>query len=40
MCEFADHAGAVLSRDQLLERVWGEWFAAWRLPDFAACWGH
>ena len=23
MCEFADHVGAVLSRDQLLERVWG-----------------
>ena len=23
LCEFADHAGAVLSRDQLLERVWG-----------------
>lgn len=23
MCEFADHPGAVLSRDQLLERVWG-----------------
>jgi DNA-binding response OmpR family regulator len=23
ICEFADHAGAVLSRDQLLERVWG-----------------
>jgi DNA-binding response OmpR family regulator len=22
LCEFADHAGAVLSRDQLLERVW------------------
>ncbi len=23
ICEFADHAGAVLSREQLLERVWG-----------------
>lgn len=23
MCEFADHANMVLSRDQLLERVWG-----------------
>jgi two-component system, OmpR family, response regulator MtrA len=23
LCEFADHRGAVLSRDQLLERVWG-----------------
>ena len=23
LCEFADHIGAVLSRDQLLERVWG-----------------
>ncbi|CAN5831985.1 response regulator transcription factor [soil metagenome] len=23
LCEFADHARAVLSRDQLLERVWG-----------------
>ncbi len=23
LCEFADHAGLVLSRDQLLERVWG-----------------
>jgi len=23
LCEFADHAGIVLSRDQLLERVWG-----------------
>ncbi len=23
LCEFADHAGMVLSRDQLLERVWG-----------------
>ena len=22
LCEFADHAGSVLSRDQLLERVW------------------
>jgi DNA-binding response OmpR family regulator len=23
LCELAQHAGAVLSRDQLLERVWG-----------------
>jgi DNA-binding response OmpR family regulator len=23
LCEFADHAGMVLSREQLLERVWG-----------------
>ncbi|MEZ5217630.1 MAG: response regulator transcription factor [Ilumatobacteraceae bacterium] len=23
LCEFAEHAGMVLSRDQLLERVWG-----------------
>ena len=23
LCEFADHVGSVLSRDQLLERVWG-----------------
>jgi two-component system, OmpR family, response regulator MtrA len=23
LCEFADHAGLVLTRDQLLERVWG-----------------
>ena len=23
LCEFADHPGMVLSRDQLLERVWG-----------------
>lgn len=23
LCEFADHLGVVLSRDQLLERVWG-----------------
>jgi len=23
LCEFADHAGLVLSREQLLERVWG-----------------
>jgi DNA-binding response OmpR family regulator len=23
LCEFADHVGLVLSRDQLLERVWG-----------------
>ena len=34
MCEFADHAGAVLSRDQLLERVWGyEYLGDSRLVD-------
>jgi DNA-binding response OmpR family regulator len=34
LCEFADHAGAVLSRDQLLERVWGyEWLGDSRLVD-------
>jgi DNA-binding response OmpR family regulator len=34
MCEFADHAGAVLSRDQLLERVWGyEYLGDSRLGD-------
>ena len=27
LCEFADHANMVLSRDQLLERVWGYTFA-------------
>ena len=33
-CEFADHAGAVLSRDQLLERVWGyEYLGDSRLVD-------
>jgi len=34
MCEFADHAGMVLSRDQLLERVWGyEYLGDSRLVD-------
>lgn len=34
MCEFADHAGSVLSRDQLLERVWGyEYLGDSRLVD-------
>ena len=34
ICEFADHAGAVLSRDQLLERVWGyEYLGDSRLVD-------
>jgi DNA-binding response OmpR family regulator len=34
MCEFADHVGAVLSRDQLLERVWGyEYLGDSRLVD-------
>ncbi len=34
VCEFADHAGAVLSRDQLLERVWGyEYLGDSRLVD-------
>ena len=34
LVEFADHAGAVLSRDQLLERVWGyEYFGDSRLVD-------
>ncbi len=34
LCEFADHAGAVLSRDQLLERVWGyEYLGDSRLLD-------
>lgn len=33
-CEFADHANAVLSRDQLLERVWGyEYLGDSRLVD-------
>ena len=33
-CEFADHVGAVLSRDQLLERVWGyEYLGDSRLVD-------
>lgn len=34
LCEFADHAGAVLSRDQLLQRVWGyEYLGDSRLVD-------
>jgi DNA-binding response OmpR family regulator len=34
LVEFADHAGAVLSRDQLLERVWGyEYLGDSRLVD-------
>jgi DNA-binding response OmpR family regulator len=34
MCEFSDHVGAVLSRDQLLERVWGyEYLGDSRLVD-------
>ena len=34
LCEFADHPGAVLSRDQLLERVWGyEYLGDSRLVD-------
>ena len=34
MCEFAEHPGAVLSRDQLLERVWGyEYLGDSRLVD-------
>jgi DNA-binding response OmpR family regulator len=34
MCEFADHVGAVLSRDQLLELVWGyEYLGDSRLVD-------
>ncbi len=34
MCEFAEHHGAVLSRDQLLERVWGyEYLGDSRLVD-------
>jgi two-component system, OmpR family, response regulator MtrA len=34
LCEFADHAGAVLSRDQVLERVWGyEYLGDSRLVD-------
>ena len=34
LCEFADHAGAVLSRDPLLERVWGyEYLGDSRLVD-------
>jgi DNA-binding response OmpR family regulator len=34
LCEFADHPNAVLSRDQLLERVWGyEYLGDSRLVD-------
>ncbi|MFM2183941.1 MAG: two-component response regulator MtrA [Actinomycetota bacterium] len=34
ICEFADHANVVLSRDQLLERVWGyEYLGDSRLVD-------
>ena len=34
LCEFADHIGSVLSRDQLLERVWGyEYLGDSRLVD-------
>jgi DNA-binding response OmpR family regulator len=34
LCEFADHPGIVLSRDQLLERVWGyEYLGDSRLVD-------
>ena len=34
LCEFADHVGSVLSRDQLLERVWGyEYLGDSRLVD-------
>jgi len=34
LCEFADHSNAVLSRDQLLERVWGyEFLGDSRLVD-------
>ena len=34
LCEFADHAGSVLSRDQLLESVWGyEYLGDSRLVD-------
>jgi DNA-binding response OmpR family regulator len=36
LCEFADHPGAVLSRDQLLERVWGyDYLGDSRLVDVA-----
>ena len=36
LCEFADHAGMVLSRDQLLERVWGyDYLGDSRLVDMA-----
>jgi len=34
LCEFADHPGQVLSRDQLLEHVWGyEYLGDSRLVD-------
>jgi DNA-binding response OmpR family regulator len=34
LCELADHRGAVLSREQLLERVWGyDYFGDSRLVD-------
>jgi DNA-binding response OmpR family regulator len=34
LCEFADHPGIVLSRDQLLERVWGyDYLGDTRLVD-------
>jgi DNA-binding response OmpR family regulator len=34
LCEFAEHADAVLSRDQLLEHVWGyEYLGDSRLVD-------
>jgi DNA-binding response OmpR family regulator len=34
LCELADHAGMVLSREQLLERVWGyDYFGDGRLVD-------
>ena len=34
LCEFADHPNMVLSRDQLLERVWGyEYLGDSRLVD-------
>jgi DNA-binding response OmpR family regulator len=34
LCEFADHPNIVLSRDQLLERVWGyEYLGDSRLVD-------
>ncbi len=34
LCDFADHVGSVLSRDQLLERVWGyEYLGDSRLVD-------
>lgn len=34
MCEFANHAGQVLSREQLLDRVWGyDYFGDGRIVD-------